>query len=87
MSISLTIDNFNSEILGRLQSEAQRRGVEVKVLVEEIIQDKLGAPVKSDSTQSHHELDALAGTWSAEEAENFLSTIAEMRQCDEGLWK
>ena len=36
-----------------------------------------------DATTIHHDLDALAGTWSAEEAAQFLSAIADMRQCDQ----
>lgn len=43
--------------------------------------------IKPDSTHIHHDLDHLAGTWSAEEAEHFLAAIADMRQCDEGLLK
>ena len=68
MSISLTIDNLNAEILVRLNSEAQRRGVEVKVLVEEILRDRVGPVAEPNAAQIHHDLDSLAGTWSEEEA-------------------
>ncbi len=87
MSVSLTIDNLNPEILTRLNCEAQRRGVDVKVLVKEMIQDRLGPVAESSANQTNHDLDALAGTWSAEEAAGFLAMIADMRQCDEELWK
>lgn len=87
MSVSVTIDNLSSNILDRLQVEAQRRGVDVKAVVKEIIENGLGPSANTDSSQIHHDLDALAGIWSAEEAEKFLSTVADMRQCDEDLWK
>jgi|WetSurMetagenome_2_1015567.scaffolds.fasta_scaffold807336_2 hypothetical protein len=87
MIASLTIDNLNPETLTRLLGEAERRGVDVNVLVKEIIQDRLGPVAKSNATQPQHDLDALAGTWSAEEAAGFLATLSDMRQCDEDLWR
>jgi hypothetical protein len=97
MSISLTIDNLNEQILGRLNSEAQRRGIEVKVLVEEILRQKflieetvqktLNQAAEFPAVQRFHDLDSLAGTWSKEETDDFLAAVANMRQCDEELWK
>ena len=81
--VSLTIDNLNPEILGRLTCEVQRRGVDVQALVKEIIQDRLGPAPRPNATQTHHDLDALAGTCSAEEAAGFLATVADMRQCND----
>ena len=87
MAVSLTIDNLNPEILSRLNGEAHRRGIDVTVLIKEMIQDRVGLMTESSATEQHHDLDALAGTWSAEEAAGFLATVADMRQCDEDLWK
>jgi hypothetical protein len=87
MVVSLTIDNLSPEILTRLRSEAQRRGVDVKVLIEEMIRERFGFVAESTTAQPHYDLDALAGTWSAEEAAGFLATVADMRHCDEDLWK
>ena len=67
--------------------EAQRRGVDVKAVIKEIIENRIGPLAEPDASQTHHELDALAGTWSAEEAAAFLSNIADSRQCDEDLWQ
>jgi hypothetical protein len=80
--VSLTIDKLNPELLTRLHSETQRRGVDVTVLVKEMIQDKLGPVTESCANQTYHDLDALAGTWSAEDAVEFLADVAEMRPCD-----
>lgn len=87
MTISFTIDDLSSTIIGRLQVEAQRRGVDVKEVVKELIKDGLGCAAESNSSEIHHDLDALAGTWSADEADAFLSSISDMRKCDEDLWK
>ena len=87
MVVSLTIDNLNPEILSRLRCEAQRRGIDVNLLIKEMLQERVGLMPESNATQTHHDLDALAGTWSAEEAAGFLAAVADMRHCDEDLWK
>lgn len=38
------------------------------------------------SGERHHELDALAGTWSAEESEEFERALAEQRRIDPDVW-
>jgi hypothetical protein len=87
MTISVTIDDLSAGVFDRLQTEAQRRGVDVKMVVKEFIEKGLGPLSEPDPAQMHHELDALAGTWSKEEAAGFFSAIADTRQCEEDLWK
>jgi len=41
----------------------------------------------SGQTELHHDLDALAGTWSASDADIFLATIAPLEQIDPELWR
>jgi len=55
--------------------------------VRELLNEALGPVTKETSTAPHHDLDALAGTWSDEEADSFLSTIADFDRVDEDLWK
>jgi hypothetical protein len=35
----------------------------------------------------YHDLDALAGTWTAEEASEFLKALADFEQVDQELWR
>jgi hypothetical protein len=35
----------------------------------------------------HHDLDHLAGTWNAEEADSFDAELAQQRRVDRELWK
>lgn len=87
MPVSVTIDNLNADAFDWLQVEARRRGVEVKDVIKEIIENRR-APLESRSTdQTHHDLEDLAGTWSAEESAAFLEATADMRRCDEDLWR
>ncbi len=87
MTVSLTIDNLSPEVLSRLNEEARRRGVEVNVIVREILEARLGCLKKGPPSGVNHDLDELAGTWSAEETDAFLKATAEMRRVDEDLWR
>jgi len=35
----------------------------------------------------YHDLDSLAGTWSTEEADDFLQAIDKFNQVDESIWQ
>ena len=86
MSVSITIDKLDPEVVERLRAEAQQRGVDVSVVVKELIYERLGPADKEDATGSCRDLKALAGTWSPEEAKEFLSVIADFTRVDEDLW-
>ncbi len=66
MAISITIDNLDPEVVERLQAEADRRGVEISVVVNELLKAGLCPIPKATPAATHHDLDALAGTWSDE---------------------
>jgi hypothetical protein len=87
VGLSLTLDNVDPDLLDRLRVEAQRRGVGVDAVIEQIIRDGLNPSLAADSVQAHHELDRLGGTWSAKDAEDFLSATSDLRRVDEDLWK
>ena len=87
MSVSITIDGLDADILDRLQVEAMRRGVDVNAVILQVIQDGLTPASTPGSEQLHHDLDALAGTWSAEEADAFRAATEDVRKVDEDLWK
>jgi hypothetical protein len=86
MGVSITVEGLEPAILDRLHVEALRRGVDVGVVIQQVIRDGLGPVATSDPIQSH-DLDALAGTWTAEDTAAFLSATADFRQCDEDMWK
>lgn len=79
MAASVTIDDLGADTLDRLQAEARRRGVDVGTVIKEMIRDGLGRRQDADPAPVHHDLDGLAGTWSAEEAAAFLDQMTEKR--------
>jgi hypothetical protein len=82
MQNTLTIEGLDADTFERLESEANRRGVAVSALARTLLQQSVDA-----SAAIHHDLDALAGTWSQEEAAAFDATTAGMRRIDAELWR
>ncbi len=87
MTTSLTIDNLDAEIIECLQAEADRRGVDVGAVAKQVLEEGLGPVTKGSAGPPYRDLKALAGTWSDEEAEAFLSIIADFDRIDEDMWK
>lgn len=85
MAISITIDNLDPTVLEGLRDEAQRRGVEVSALAKELLRRGLWEAT-GPRDGPHHDLDALAGTWSDQDAEAFLAAIADLQRVDESIW-
>lgn len=67
--------------LQQLKIEAQRQGISLNRLV---LQRLSGAGQATDG--SHDDLDALAGTWSQDETDQFTAAIAPLEQVDPELW-
>ena len=86
MGASVTVDNLDGDTLERLNLEAQRRGLDIGALVKQMIRDGLPSVTSLPADQTYHDLDCLAGTWSKEDAEEFLSATARFNAIDEDLW-
>jgi hypothetical protein len=88
MGAAITITNLDPVTLDRLESEARRRGVDVGTVAAELLRASV-PPVVSPATngQTHHDLDALAGTWSDDEARSFDTAVADLGRVDGDLWK
>lgn len=67
--------------LEALKRQAQRQGISLNRLA---LQRLTGNT--PDSPAGHHDLDALAGTWSQGEGESFAAAIAPLEQVDPDLW-
>ena len=87
MGSSITIDNLDDEVLERLRNEAKRRGVAVSAVISELIEESLTPVSQAGAKEICHDLDALAGTWSDEQAEAFLRAVADFGTVDQDMWK
>lgn len=87
MSISITIQDIDDAATKWIKEEAERRGISVETLVVELIHRGIIVERESSHHQIYHDLDSLAGTWSEEQANEFLKAIADFERVDEKLWQ
>ena len=84
----LTIRGIDASLDEWLKQEAKRRGQSVNRYVLTLLQEASGATKPGKPTEIiHHELDYLAGSWSAEALQEFLEQAAPARTIDEALWR
>lgn len=74
------VRGLDAATLARLRADARRRGVSVNRLIVETLQREHAGGQTTD------DLDALAGSWSKAEAEDFAAAVAPFSEIDRGLW-
>lgn len=89
MSRTITIRNLPADLETRIEEMAREEGASLAQTVIRLLMRATGLrpPERRDGKRTrHHELDALAGTWSAEEAAEFESALAAQRRIDSDVW-
>jgi len=79
----LTIRNLDPETDKVLREKARREGKSINAVVLEILQAGL-LPARK---RCYHDLDALVGAWSSDEADRFDAALDQMSVIDEDVWK
>ena len=87
MPRSITIDDIDDATASWLAEEARRRGVSVESVAGQLLQSGLESERRWAALSTYHELDALAGTWSEDEAATFLQVVASFEHVDPALWQ
>ena len=91
MSTLINLDNLDANTLEGLRREAARRGVDVGVLACELLREKFG-PIQPKASRvgpsgEPPRAEDFAGTWSEQDAKEFLAAIADLWKVDEELWR
>lgn len=84
----ITLREVGPRLRAALEREARKRGLSLNRTALALLAEATG--LSSPGTRQvelHHELDALAGTWSEEDAEEFDAQLSAMRDVDPGLWR
>ena len=79
---TITVRGLGPDDLAALKRQAEREGISMNRLALRRLVDKQ----QPESSGAPSELEALAGTWSQEEAERFEAAIAPLEQVEPGLW-
>ena len=85
MSFAITIQQIDDITRTWLQQESRRRGVNLEEMVLTLIRE--GMQAERTTLPEYHDLDALAGTWSDADANEFLRNTADFEKIDEALWQ
>lgn len=80
----MTIRNVDPPLARALERERSRRGTSLNATVLELLREALGV---GPGTVRSNGLAKLAGSWSAEELEEFEEATAAFEQIDEELWR
>ncbi|MFZ4537483.1 FitA-like ribbon-helix-helix domain-containing protein [Propionivibrio sp.] len=83
---SMSIRGLDDQALIRLKMQAAQEGNSLNSLVLHLLEGT-GAVIQPGGLQKFDDLDALAGTWSDEEAQAFERSTAAFAEVDAALWK
>jgi len=83
---TMTLRGIEDNIANALKKQAKKEGISVNALTLRLLKEKLGVE-KKKRTESHHDLDHLAGTWTDQDATEFEQAIGIFEKVDEELWK
>ena len=81
---AITLRNLPPELVRKIRQTARDQRTSANKAVLRLLEEKTGA---AKGQAVHHDLDGLAGTWSASEANAFDRALARQRAIDEGMWQ
>ena len=88
MEEPVVITQLDSAVMAWIVQEVERTGQPIEVVARRLIYRGLELESQEATRHEHyHDLDALAGTWSTEEAEEFQQAIAALDQVDLSSWQ
>ena len=76
--MNVTLRNIPPDIARAIRQRAKRDGTSLNRTVINLLQEK---PTR------YRDLDAFAGSWTKEQADEFDRTLAEQRKIDPEMWK
>ncbi|PDW00397.1 hypothetical protein [Candidatus Chloroploca asiatica] len=84
---SVTITHLDQAVTEWIEGEAQRTGQSVEAIVRWLLVQGMEVARHQGTAQRYHDLDDLAGTWSAADAVVFQQALDDMNQLDPTLWQ
>lgn len=83
---TMTLRGIDETLAQTLKELARNQGVSLNTLALRLIREATGVD-KRKRTLVHHDLDALAGTWSEDDELSFQGATRLLEAIDEDLWK
>jgi len=82
----MTLRGLNEEEAQQLREEARRQEVSLNALLLRLVREGAGL-AKRPRLRRRHDLDALAGTWTDEQAVAFTTALEDTERIDPEMWK
>jgi len=82
---TMSIRGLDDQALARLKNQAEQEGSSLNSLVLRLLQGT-GTSIQPGALKMFDDLDALAGTWSDEETQEFERNTAAFAEVDAALW-
>jgi hypothetical protein len=82
----ITLRNLSPELAAKLRQRSQQSGLSLAKTVVSLLEERLGIGSAKRQQDDDEVLDALAGSWSSDRADEFDQILAEQRAVDPGLW-
>ena len=82
---TMSIRGLDDQVLAQLKNQASQEGSSLNSLVLRLLQGA-GKPVPSQTLKKFDDLDALAGTWSDDDAVAFAHHTAAFSEIDTAQW-
>ena len=83
---TMTLRGIDENLAQTLKEMARNQGLSLNALALRLIREATGLD-KRKRTLVHHDLDKLAGTWSAEDEAVFQTATRSLETIDEDMWK
>jgi hypothetical protein len=83
---AITVRNLPPAVAKAVREKARREKLSLNKAIVRLLEEATGVGQRKEKIV-HHDLDHLAGAWSAEEYDQFTAAIREQRQIDPEMWK
>ena len=83
---TISLRGVDDEIAKKLKEQAVQRGTSVNTLILQFIRSSIGLKAPAVRRHKHHDLDQLAGTWTDEDAAEFIRATSNFERIDKELW-
>ncbi len=83
----ITLRNLSPELAAKLRQKSEQTGRSLAKTVVSLLEERLGIGSAQRRMDADDDLEALAGSWSPDQADDFDQTLAEQRAVDPDLWQ
>jgi hypothetical protein len=84
---AITVRNLPPELARLIRQKAKQEGISLNRAVIRLLEEATGLGRQGRKEVFHDDLDALAGSWTKEDADEFDAFLREHRTIDSEMWK